>query len=582
MGSIVLSRDLSLVLRQCLVCVAVLLLGVSTAPSFAWASPTETCSLPTLTFSDTTGTVIVIAGPDTVCARNLPVTYLASPVGGNFIFPKGLPPGLVTVKDNQFTLNPGFDIINTSVSYQVDEPSGELASISVKYLTIVSPPNPTITKPMTICAGNYANLVVENCPGKVIWNTGVQYFVTTVNPTITTEYSARCITNGCDTTLRTKVTVDGIYPDVKIIGTTCSEDRKTYEFSFDAAENVTITSNLGILQDNKIADIPASKTFNVTFRVGTCSSTFNLTGSPCAADPNCSKNLSTIIAASAATCSDSGARSDASIVLGFPNLADRYTYAGTAAGLATYENAVVLTGKKITISNLPNPIAPTGKTYYFRFYRGSAACSFDTTVVVPYRDCSIPCAKPDAGSDYFVSRHHNEIKLPDANTSQKWVVSSDIPLGDKNPTIINPSTGQVYGLFPNGKYAFVLMDGGSGSLCSDTAFVFVGNNDLPILSTYSDTITLPKYILNTGPGATYAEWNSTFGNSATLTSSGRVSGLTSPGSYSFRIFNPYNPGNEFLTNDVLTLTVIKLAKPDDCPPGQCIPFSIKRVKLAAK
>lgn len=175
--------------------------------------------------------------------------------------------------------------------------------------------------------------------------------------------------------------------------------------------------------------------------------------------------------------------------------------------------------------------------------------------------------------------------MPNPSVGQKWVLNPDIPFSSYNDTYVDPSTGWVYGLYLSGKYTFVLQDGGAGGSCADTAYVFVGPAEVPDLVTYADTLALPQYLLSAEPGAAFGQWTAMPGNPATLTSTGKVSGLTTPGRYLFRIVRPFNPDtpyDPYNPYDTLTLTVVRLAKPDDCTPQLCIPFSIKRIKLAAK
>lgn len=351
--------------------------------------------------------VVKISGPDTVCLSRLPLTYVATPVGGKFVLPKALPFGAFTVSDNTLTVNPGFDITNTSFSYEfTSADSGKVATASAtKYLTFIPVANPTITEPVTICKGGYVILEVKNCPGKVIWNTREQYPTIIDYPTTATEYSARCVTGGCDTTLTTKVTVSGIQPYISVVSSVCNEDGKSYDLVFDASGGATVKTNLGMVEGNKIIGIPSGRRVEITASLNGCTSTSGF-GISCGSTSYCKELLYPVISSSAASCSENGAKSDASITLN--NVyADRYSFGKTPADLTDYASAIVVDLRKITISDLPNPTSAAGQAYTIRLYigRGDDTCSRDTIIVVPYRDCAIACTKPDAGNDFFVSKY---------------------------------------------------------------------------------------------------------------------------------------------------------------------------------
>ena len=533
----------------------------------------------------------LISGPDAICTSQLPFSFVGTPAGGDFILPKGLPSGAVIVNKDQLTVNPGFEIANMAFRYQKNYISDECGAVLTanKYLTISPSIKPTVTKPLTICAGASVNLSIDNCPGKIHWRSnGFQPIsndtdrTVTVFPNVTTDYFVQCIVGGCDTTLATKVLIDGINPGIIFENSYCSADSNTGNVTVIITEGATLTANIGTMIGNKIYDIPDYKTLTVTSSLNGCTTQRSLKFT-CGANPfpypRCYYNRIDTIAATAAICTGSLLNNDASIWIDGVN-ANRYTYAKTYDGLLPYDDASKVVNYKIAISDLPNPTIPAGQIYYVRLYDRSDSCSFDTTVVVPYRDCRIPCTKPDAGEDYFSTGVWSTVQLPKAGPLQKWRADPGNPYGT-----INAATGLVNGI-QAGKYSFILSDSGPGGPCADTVVVYSGIQELPTITTYSDTVTLPKYLINQWDGKiltnVYGIWVPLPGNPATLTYSGKVSGLTAPGEYKFVLNIPFDknyPSGQFST---LTLTVIKLEKPDDCPPQLCLPFSIKRTKLAEK
>ncbi|WP_207104709.1 SdrD B-like domain-containing protein [Arundinibacter roseus] len=230
--------------------------------------------------------------------------------------------------------------------------------------------------------------------------------------------------------------------------------------------------------------------------------------------------------ASAATCDGKTAQNDASFVVTGISGGNKFSFATSVAGLANYASATALTGSTITVANLPNPVQTTGQTYIVRIYNGKDDCFTDVSILVPYSDCSNVCVKPNAGSDIFVCKPTTTADLPNAAAGEQWISAAMNPVG----VSISAQTGVASGMNENGVYMFILRDATLGSTCSDTVFVFRGVLELPNQTTCFDTLTLP-----TVAGAT---WTAMAGNPATITSSGKISGMNSVATnYSFIISN---------------------------------------------
>ncbi|WP_165933414.1 SdrD B-like domain-containing protein [Arundinibacter roseus] len=231
--------------------------------------------------------------------------------------------------------------------------------------------------------------------------------------------------------------------------------------------------------------------------------------------------------ASAATCDGKTAQNDASFVVTGISGGNKFSFATSVAGLANYSSATALTGSTITVANLPNPVQTTGQTYIVRIFNGKDDCFTDVSILVPYRDCADVCVKPDAGpAQVFVCQPETSVILPDAAAGEEWISAATNPFSIS----ISAQTGVVSGLNENGVYMFILRDATLGSTCSDTVFVFRGVLELPNQTTCFDTLTLP-----TVAGAT---WTAMAGNPATITSSGKISGMNSVATnYSFIISN---------------------------------------------
>ncbi len=218
----------------------------------------------------------------------------------------------------------------------------------------------------------------------------------------------------------------------------------------------------------------------------------------------------------AATCTGTITNNDAAFTVSGISGGNRYTFATTLAGLATYATATPLVGNSFSVTGLPNPGIPAGQTYFIRVYNGKNDCFLDATVLVPFRDCSDNCVKPNAGADVAVCKPVTTVNLPDAVTNEEWIAGSANP----SAATINPVTGVVNGLTSSGVYTFILRDKTLGSTCSDTVFVFRGVLELPKQSTCFDTLTLPRIA-----GATYTK---VAGNPASITAAGFASGMSAP------------------------------------------------------
>ncbi|WP_165933550.1 SdrD B-like domain-containing protein [Arundinibacter roseus] len=230
--------------------------------------------------------------------------------------------------------------------------------------------------------------------------------------------------------------------------------------------------------------------------------------------------------ASMASCDGKTAQNDASFVVSGISGGNKFSFATSVSGLANYASATTLTGTSITVANLPNPTQTTGQTYIVRIYNGKDDCFTDVSILVPYSDCSNVCVKPNAGSDIFVCKPTTTADLPNAAAGAQWISAAMNPVG----VSISAQTGVVSGMNENGVYMFILRDATLGSTCSDTVFVFRGVLELPNQTTCFDTLTLP-----TVAGAT---WTAMAGNPATITSSGKISGMNSVATnYSFIISN---------------------------------------------
>lgn len=84
---------------------------------------------------------VSISGPVTICANALPANFTASPAGGSFSLPNGLPAGAVTENGNTLTLNAGSGLSSLTFSYQYTDTGTGCSNTASHTVTITPKPN---------------------------------------------------------------------------------------------------------------------------------------------------------------------------------------------------------------------------------------------------------------------------------------------------------------------------------------------------------------------------------------------------------------------------------------------------------
>jgi hypothetical protein len=219
-----------------------------------------------------------------------------------------------------------------------------------------------------------------------------------------------------------------------------------------------------------------------------------------------------------ATCSGAVANSDAIIYISNLVNADKVGYSvGTVYTGPSYDVATSATGASATFTGLANTAG--NNVYTVRVFNGSNTCYKDQVVIIPIRDCN-PFCTVDAGNDLIICNPGSTADLKDALASEEWVVGA----GNPAAASIDANTGMVSGMTADGIYSFVLRDKVNTS-CSDMLYVFKGQSILPTLSSCESTFQLP-----TLAGLT---WTLAAGNTASVTPSGLVTGMSADGVYGF-------------------------------------------------
>ncbi|MCY7352045.1 MAG: DUF11 domain-containing protein, partial [Cytophagaceae bacterium] len=170
--------------------------------------------------------------------------------------------------------------------------------------------------------------------------------------------------------------------------------------------------------------------------------------------------------ATPATCNGTNPASSGKITVGATG-ADKVAY--SASGTPFYSQAVSYAGLAggVLVSNLPNPATAAGQVYTLRFYGADSTCFKDTTLTLPFTDCS--CNKPSAGNDQTACVGVDSLDLDNATGTQTWQLAAAYNLS------INATSGVVKGagLAVPGTYSFILTAKGDAAVCSDTVKVII-------------------------------------------------------------------------------------------------------------
>lgn len=252
--------------------------------------------------------VVAIAGPETLCANNLPAQYTATPAGGTFTLPNNMPAGAVTVNGNILTLNAGFTITSLSLSYKFTDAASGCSASATKSITITPSPRPAVNSP-TICAGSTATLTVANCTGSVLWSTSATTASIQVSPTATTDYTVKCTVATCEETATARVTVNQ-KPAIALSGEpVCSSDLSTFTVNFTATQGATITADRGTLTGSTLTGVPAGQAVQIIASLNGCTDTLTVRKDctcPTVAPPVLTASPAAICAGASSTLTASG------------------------------------------------------------------------------------------------------------------------------------------------------------------------------------------------------------------------------------------------------------------------------------
>ena len=218
----------------------------------------------------------------------------------------------------------------------------------------------------------------------------------------------------------------------------------------------------------------------------------------------------------AATCNGVSPNNDARILIYGMSNGSKMGYNAGLTYTGTYASATAVSGNAASITGLTTSSSIT--KYTVRIYGADANCYRDLVVILPLSECNTSCII-DAGENQLLCEPISTIDLKDAASTEEWVVGTNNPVA----AVIDASTGVVTGITTNGVYSFILRDKTNAS-CSDEVFIFRSVMDMPSLTSCETSYQLP-----TTSGVTW----SVASGSATVSTSGLITGMTTNGVYQF-------------------------------------------------
>ncbi|MDF7819373.1 hypothetical protein P1X15_17275 [Runella sp. MFBS21] len=516
----------------------------------------QTCSD---TVAVTRGNVAVdISGPSTVCGNDLPVQFTATPAGGTFTLPNGLPTGTITTNGNVLTLNPVSNISSITFSYKVTV-NGCEGTGSHEVTINNGGPKVNITAD-TLCV-NQTSTYNDPSGTNGTWS----------GPGVTDTGTAGSLNAANALTALGKTAPVGFYIYYTQTSGSCS--RKDSAFVYvNPRPTVTIAGPSALCSSElpvTYTATPANGSFSLPAGLPTGAVTQNantltihsgfgissITFSYAYTDP--ATTCSATTSKSVTITSKSNAGADKTLACNAGNLVTTTSLTGSPSGgtwtaqsgnpaAATVTNAGVVSG--MTVAG----------TYKF-IYTVNQGCG--DTVSVTVQACT-GCTKPNAGSDKTLACNAGNLvtttTLSATPSEGTWTAQSGNPAA---ATVTN--AGVVSGMTVAGTYKFIYSVTAGGQTCSDTVAITVeacagctkpnAGSDVSICA----PATTAKLTAVTAGGTWSPIGSPANPATATINSSGNVSGLTANGIY--RFVYTVSAGGQTCTD---TAQVIRNAKPN--------------------
>ncbi|WP_428657732.1 SdrD B-like domain-containing protein [Runella sp.] len=331
---------------------------------------------------------VSITGPSTVCANALPVNFTASPAGGSYSLPNGLPAGAVTQNGTTLTLNAGSGLSSLTFSYQYTDAGTGCSNTASHTITITPKPNAGTDKSLT-CANPTAGTLQTSTTLTGFTPAGGTWAANTGNPAVAS------------------ITNLGAVSGMTVAG--------TYLFIYDAngckdTVAVTVEPCTGCVKPNAGTDVticaPAVSAKLTAVTPGGVWAP--QAGNPAAATIDASGNIAGITAVGTytfiysvtlggQTCTDTASvilKAKPVATIATPANGEVCTTAGVAQLSATPAGgtwSVVGAPAGITVTNL-GAVAGLSSVGTYSFIYSINGCS--DTIALTAKVCQIPCPKP--------------------------------------------------------------------------------------------------------------------------------------------------------------------------------------------
>lgn len=448
---------------------------------------------------------------------------------------------------------------------------------------MVSPaPAPTVNSP-SICAGQSAVLTVSNCSGTVVWSDGSTGLTKTVNPTTTTTYSATCTVGACSGSTTSTVTVSPL-PTLSLAA---------------SATNVTVGTPVSLTANGCSGNVAWSSGQTgsvITVTPMNATQTYSAT---CTTPAGCSATAAiTVTTQPAATCVLSVTVTPGSCV------SATNTYSVTATiqlangptGILTistgaFSQTIATTSSATTYTAVLNGLHSDGVTHSVLV--SLAGCTSVTSTYTAPASCTITTCPPPVhvckGSGYVYQLN----TTPDLGTYQ-WY---------RNGIAISGATSSTYNATQAGSYS-VVVNGNVAGTCPDNSCcpAIIVEDSIPDYQAQTQTATCQPQSNSVNSDGRILSTNWTANSSDTTTyyyevnlgstydASQRIAGgstirVPSNGVLVTNIPNPVSVTGQAYTIRISSSAgcfkdelVILPQTTCSCPPAQCLPFVIRRIR----
>lgn len=323
---------------------------------------------------------VSIAGPTTVCSNGLPIAFTATPAGGTFSLPGGLPAGAVTISNNVATLNAGFNIASLTFSYKYTDAITGCDSTASHSITVT--PKPNAGTDQTLACANAANNTLTTATVLVPSPAGGTWTQMGTAPTVATILGNNVSGMTVAGTYRFVYTLNGCSDTVAVMVQPCSgcvkpdagPDAPNVCQPTATAKLTAVTAGgtwapIGNPANPAAAVIDANGNISGLSAAGTYKFVYSVTGGgqTCTDTAQVTVNAKPSIADGAATICAGGSVNLTSEITNYATLLNPVWTLSTAGG---------------TVVTTPTAVQPTATATYILVAQNAAGCKDTAGVVV--------------------------------------------------------------------------------------------------------------------------------------------------------------------------------------------------------